>query len=423
MKRLLMHFAFGLLVLLPRAHAALVLDEPFSYPDGPLTLVAEGLWVTHGGTSNQVDVSAGRVNLTQAESEDVNAELAGGPFRGPALYAGFTVNFSALPSGAGAYFAHFKDNTATGFRARVYAGTNGAGPGKWRAGVATGAGTAVFIPTDLDLGADYALVLRYDTAAPASTLWINPTGENSTRERAAAEDSATAVAIASFGLRQALAAGAGMGTLRLDQLRVGTAFLDVVQNFNPRLDPPAISAIPDQSVPANISTPAVPFVVRDDETAADNLLLHATSDNPGLVAVSGVAFGGGGSNRTVIVTPTPGRQGAARVTITVTDADGNTANGTFQVTVGVPILSAVPDQITPHDTAAGPIPFTVGDAEGDTLNIWGTSTNETLLPVAGLHFTGTGTARSVVLEPASGHTGLSRVTLFVSDGFNTVSNS
>src|SRR5262245_17387658 len=37
MKRLLMHLAFGLLVLLPRAHAALVLDEPFTYPDGPLT--------------------------------------------------------------------------------------------------------------------------------------------------------------------------------------------------------------------------------------------------------------------------------------------------------------------------------------------------------------------------------------------------
>src|SRR5262245_42241589 len=89
--------------------AAPILVETFSYPDGPLVTGSAGKWASHSGTANQVDVASGKVNLTQAESEDVNAGLTGAPYTGPTLYASFIVNFSTLPAGSGGYFAHFKD--------------------------------------------------------------------------------------------------------------------------------------------------------------------------------------------------------------------------------------------------------------------------------------------------------------------------
>ncbi|PYJ00968.1 MAG: hypothetical protein DME25_19285, partial [Verrucomicrobia bacterium] len=172
MKRNLLILSAGVM-LVGQALSAVILNDPFDYPDGGLIAVSGGLWTNHSGTLNQVEVSSGKVNLSQSESEDVNAQLAGAPYRGPTLYASFLVSFSALPEGAGTYFAHFKDATATGARCRIFATTNGAAGGKFRVGVANGAGTPVNVPTDLDLAAEYVLVVRYNTGTPQSALWIN----------------------------------------------------------------------------------------------------------------------------------------------------------------------------------------------------------------------------------------------------------
>ena len=60
--------------------AAVLLNESFSYPDGPLVSVSTDLWTTFSGATGQVDVVSNRVFLTQAETEDVSAPLAGGPY-------------------------------------------------------------------------------------------------------------------------------------------------------------------------------------------------------------------------------------------------------------------------------------------------------------------------------------------------------
>src|SRR2546422_206383 len=99
MKRILFILASGV-VLVCRARSAVILDDSFDYADGPLTAVSGGIWTTHSGTVDQVDVASGKVNLSQNESEDVNAPLAGAPYDGPTLYASFLVNFAALPGGA-----------------------------------------------------------------------------------------------------------------------------------------------------------------------------------------------------------------------------------------------------------------------------------------------------------------------------------
>src|SRR5262245_31754430 len=93
----------ALAVCCSSANAILVSSDTFTYPNGPL--VGNGGWVTHSGTTpNQVDVSGGMVNITQAETEDVNKPFAA--FTTGTLYAGLSFNFSTLPTGTGGYFFH-----------------------------------------------------------------------------------------------------------------------------------------------------------------------------------------------------------------------------------------------------------------------------------------------------------------------------
>ena len=98
--------------------AIVILDEPFTYSDGALTNVSTR-WTNHSGTLAQMDVTSGKVNLTQAEGEDMNTGLTGAPYSGTTLYAKFVINLSALPLGNGNYFAHFKDGGTQNFKARV----------------------------------------------------------------------------------------------------------------------------------------------------------------------------------------------------------------------------------------------------------------------------------------------------------------
>jgi hypothetical protein len=216
----------GAALLAGGANAAVLLSDSFSYADGSLTAVSSGKWANHSGTAGQVDVASGKVNLTEAESEDVNAQLSGGPFTTGLLYAGLDFNFSALPSGTGTYFAHFKDATTSGFRARVFATTTGAAAGLYRIGITNAASTSpVVIPVDLSLGTTHRLIESYDAAAATSTLYLDSTTETG---GTAAADSTTTLPITSYALRQSLSSGVGMGTLTVDNLAVATTFAEVV---------------------------------------------------------------------------------------------------------------------------------------------------------------------------------------------------
>src|SRR5215467_3169144 len=122
----------------PVASASIVFSDAFDYPNGSIVTNSGGVWTTHSGITGQVQVISSRVLLSQTNSEDINAQLAGQPYPATTnalLYARFTVNFASMPSGAGTYFAHFKDATASGFRCKVFATTNGVPTGFFRVGV------------------------------------------------------------------------------------------------------------------------------------------------------------------------------------------------------------------------------------------------------------------------------------------------
>lgn len=222
----------------PALPAAVLLADTFTYTNGSLVTNSAFLWTAHSGATGQTQVVANRVQLSQNQSEDLARALDGSPHTGGNLYASFTVNFSALPNGAGTYFAHFKDAGTLGFRAKVFATTSGAAADRFRLGVANAANApAAIAPVDLALGSNYSVVLRYTAATPATTLWINPTDETATANRADATDAATASGLTAFALRQS-GSSPGMGVLMFDDLIVATSFAEVSP---PRSNiPPAI---------------------------------------------------------------------------------------------------------------------------------------------------------------------------------------
>lgn len=243
------------------ASAAMLLAEDFNYPSGPLCTVSAGLWNNHSGTHEQVMCANGRAVLRSTMSEDVNVLVPEQPFAATdstVLYAGFTVNFSALPSTGGTYFAHFKGAGTANFRAKLFALTSGAATGKFRLGLANSANNAsVTNVADLALGTDYRVYLRYVINTGTATLWLEPESEASPSVTAA--DAASSATLTSFALRE----DSGMGTLALDELRIGTSFADVYTGTN--IIPPSITQQPVAA--AAIEGGAVTFVAAATGTA------------------------------------------------------------------------------------------------------------------------------------------------------------
>ena len=241
--------------------AAVLLQDDFSYPDGPLVTAPATQWTHHSGnTSGQVEVSSGVAILSQTENEDINGPLAGQPYGSSGttniLYSKFTVSFSALPTGSGGfYFAHFKDGTptaGTGFRARIFALTNGAAPGSFRLGIANGAGTASATNnSDLALNTTYTVVSRLVINNSSSTLWINPLDETSSS--VSGSDSQSAITVTSYAFRQpGTATTPGSPTVSIDDLVVGTQFSDAVPGS---VNPPFI-VIPPASTNVTVGSTA-----------------------------------------------------------------------------------------------------------------------------------------------------------------------
>ena len=100
--------------------------------------------------------------------------------------------------------------------------------------------------------------------------------------------------------------------------------------------PPAISAVADQVTSPNTPVGPLTFTVGETNLSPTNLTVYARSLDPRIVANSGLALSGSGSNRTVTVTPAPGRAGTATILLTVIDTNGATASTAFDVEVVTP---------------------------------------------------------------------------------------
>lgn len=136
-------------------------------------------------------------------------------------------------------------------------------------------------------------------------------------------------------------------------------------------DLPTVSAIPAQNLTTSTTSNPIGFSINDIETPAASLIVSRTSSNATLLPVTGIVLGGSGSDRTVTLTPAPGKIGTATVTITVSDGTA-TGRSVFLLTVSAPPIapmmlttSLAPSQET--DPADG-LPYCT-EYQGSTVSI------------------------------------------------------
>lgn len=188
-------------------------------------------------------------------------------------------------------------------------------------------------------------------------------------------------------------------------------------------DFPTIGAIANQTVPMNGSTGPIAFVVNDQETPPEFLVVTGESSNTTLVQNGNILFGGSGINRTVTVTPAVNQQGLTTITLSVGDSEGFVATRSFVVSIQIsqnepPTISFISNQSTDVDKATPVIAFTVGDREtaAADLVVSKASSNSTLVPNENIFIGGgSGAIRTVFVLPSTGQQGQATITITVTD--------
>jgi len=186
-------------------------------------------------------------------------------------------------------------------------------------------------------------------------------------------------------------------------------------------DDPLITAPADVVTDEDSATAALAFAVSDVETAADSLIVSASSSDQTLLPDGNIVLGGSGENRTVSATPAADQNGTAVITLTVTDADSGVAQGQFTLTVNAvnddPLITAPADVVTDEDIATAALAFAVSDVEtaADSLIVSASSSDQTLLPDGNIVLGGSGENRSVSATPAADQNGTAVITLTVTD--------
>jgi hypothetical protein len=186
-------------------------------------------------------------------------------------------------------------------------------------------------------------------------------------------------------------------------------------------DAPTVSEVPDQAMLADGSL-TVPFTIGDVDNALGDLKVHVASSNDKLVRGKDLTLGGSGANRTLTITPKKNHHGTTTITITVTDGTLTTTE-TFVLTVNcAPWISPVGDQrIAAGSTET--VAFVVLDVESapGQLTVTAQSSNPAVVPADGLVLGSVfhGLVRTLAVTPAAGTTGSAVITLTVSDGLHT----
>ncbi|HMJ66478.1 MAG TPA: Ig-like domain-containing protein, partial [Candidatus Binatia bacterium] len=203
-------------------------------------------------------------------------------------------------------------------------------------------------------------------------------------------------------------------------------------NVIPVNDPPTINPIGNLTIGEDSAQQTVNFngVNSGAANEAQTLTVTARSSNPSLIPDPLVTYTSPQTNGTLRLTPAGNSSGSATITVTVRD-DGTSNNvvvRTFTVTVNAvndpPTISTIPNITTGEDTPVS-ADITIGDIETpvSALTLSGTCTNATLLASSNITFHGSGALRTMVLVPSPNQFGTSTVTVAVSDGTASVSNS
>ena len=145
-----------------------------------------------------------------------------------------------------------------------------------------------------------------------------------------------------------------------------------------------------------------------DQAGVAGVSVFASSSNPALIPDANITISGIGSARTVTLRPVAGRKGEANIVLQALNQSGQSASTVFTLYVAdpfeSPILRGLRDTTIVRNTTLV-LPFTLIDANPNTVNLSPTSANPQVIPESGLIIGGTGNARTLTIIPSQNRSG------------------
>ena len=321
-KTLLLCFLF----LSATAYAQVNIYEPFS---GTGSLNANPNWTTHRGTAGQIqflttasDVGnslsypqlappqGNRVRTVRGNSEDVNrgftAVTSGTLYYSALIKILDTLGLPASSDDFGDYFLHFgttSGSSVSTFFARLHI-RKGSPSNTVQVGVANrGSATTVqptFSTSNLAVNQTHFVVVKYDFASGAASLWVNPTTNfGATTEAGGALTNTVGTTSISQAASICIRQGTNTGNIEIDEIRVGQTWASVTPAPAPatQLFFASVPSAGTATVP--LSPPIVVQARRADNSVATNFtgtITLSRATGPGTIggivskaAVNGVA--------------------------------------------------------------------------------------------------------------------------------------
>lgn len=200
-----------------------------------------------------------------------------------------------------------------------------------------------------------------------------------------------------------------------------TATLDFTVTVTPPLLPPVVAPIGNIIIGQNqVATRQLNV---NDPFDITSLRFAFESSNQTLQPVGGLQVTGGGTARTLTVTPSRNQSGTSDIILTVTNQQGLSANTSFRLTVIPPPTASEffpPSLVTRPETSTSST-ITVNDGSGYPLTFSIQSSNENLVPVGNVRIEDLGSSQyRIIATPLAGRTGRARITVTISNGFSSI---
>jgi hypothetical protein len=181
----------------------------------------------------------------------------------------------------------------------------------------------------------------------------------------------------------------------------------------------ADNAMPSITSPGDITVAigntATGFFNVLDPSGAQNVNVFGSSSNPALIPDANIRISGIGSARTVSLTPLPGRRGQATIVLQALNPAGLSASTAFTLFVADPferpVLQGLRDTTILQNTTLS-FPFTVVDANVNTVVFEASSGNPSLVAESSISITGTGTNRTLIITPTQNRFGEVPISIF-----------
>lgn len=191
---------------------------------------------------------------------------------------------------------------------------------------------------------------------------------------------------------------------------------------------PTVDDLEEIVLAEDTSSGELRFAVADPDTALEDLLVGAELDADSPIPGSGLLLSGVGAERSVVLTPAPDAFGAAVLTLSVSDGFVTTTRD-VPVTVtpvnDAPTIEDVPDKRVEEHGVLGPVTFRIADIEtpASELVVTVKSSDASKLPEQNIVLGGSGDERTFTITPIAQQTGTVDITLSVSDGELTASDT